>query len=99
VLERQTRELAKKGQKIMYLPYIKVTAQEDSIGNLQLWRGDNTPKPDNDCLIAYIQTSQVRDALFEYCFDLSEDDKEDLQKGYTVVLNLDEELACDLLPC
>ena len=80
----------------MYLPYVKVTAREDRIGNLLVWRGDNTPLPRGDKYdseVAYIQDSQSRESIFSYCFDLTAEDRESLQSGYTVVLNLHEDIV------
>lgn len=78
----------------MYLPFRPVTAQEDRIGNLQLWIGK--VKPANEDKIAYIQTSQARSDIFVNCFNLTDEDKEELEKGYTVVLQLHEDYIVDI---
>lgn len=80
----------------MYLPYVKMTCQEDRIGNLMIWCGENTPKPKDENQIAYIQNSQERESLFDYCFGLENEDIEELEKGYTITIELHEDLADEI---
>ena len=78
----------------MYLPYVKVTAQEDRIGNLLLWLG-HKPKPDNDNLIAYVQTSQARGDLLANCL-VDDEEVAELSKGYKVEMHLHCDTAVEL---
>jgi hypothetical protein len=82
----------------MYLPYMKVTAKEDRMGNLILWLGDNTPMPKDEERTYYIQTSQERSDLFANCFGFDWSDDEELRKGWTVVLEVHEDVVVELFP-
>ena len=89
-----TREKRKKRK--MYLPYKACTAQEDKIGNLQIWLGKNAPMPKEEEKIAYIQTSQDRETIFSACFDLEPEDVEEISKGYATTINLHIEYIADI---
>jgi hypothetical protein len=82
----------------IYLPYVKMYAKEDSIGNLELWlaNGNFRHRPQDDSKVAYIQTSQERASLFSWCFGLEQSDIDDLEHGWTVELNVHEEIAQEL---
>lgn len=80
----------------MYLPFKACTAQEDRIGSLQIWLGDNTAKPEEEKKIAYIQSEQDRQSIYENCFDLSAEDIEEISKGYAVTINLHIDYIVDI---
>lgn len=93
---KNENKLENQENKIMYLPYVKMTAKEDRIGNLMIWSGENQPMPKDDNQIAYIQTTQDRESIFSYCFGLETEDTEELEKGYSITINLHEDIAVDI---
>lgn len=80
----------------MYLPFKFVTMEEDGIGNLQIWLGENIPKPTNEEKIAYIQTSQDKSNIYANCFGFEDENIEELAKGYTVVAQLHIDYIADI---
>lgn len=80
----------------MYLPYVKCVAQEDRLGNLEIWVGINHLRPTDETQIAYIQTSQEREYIYENCFGFTEISRNEIEKGWSTVIELHEDVVVDI---
>lgn len=67
--------------------YPLITCKQDRIGNLQIWQGSTVGAMNEAALI---QNSQDIEAAFEYT-NATEEDKEEISKGYTVTLRMYDE--------
>lgn len=69
-----------------------VTIREDRIGNLHLWQGENAGKDTDGALV---QDSQDIAAALEYT-NITQEDREELSKGYPVTIKMYDECFCVL---